>query len=425
MPEFTLPQGDLLIAPEKASWVEAALTQLAQPEFVQHITQKVNASTEDEDEDFWDDGLRTVRPYQVRNGVLSIPVRGVLLSGFPYQFFGYATGYEYVTAAVARGAADPAVREIVLDINSPGGTVSGCFECADSIYNARGSKPIRAVANEFAYSAAYALASSADSINVTRTGGVGSIGVIAAHMEMSKRLEQMGVKITLVYAGERKADGHPALPLSKEAQASMQKRVDALYDIFVATVARNRALDEKAVRATEADAFMAREAVENGLADAVGPLDILSAFAEQSPENEDDTMSKDTPAVDQAAHEAAVAEATAAATEAGKAEGRAEGATAERERVKAILQSDEGKARPKAALHVALNSAMSAEDATAFLSGLDEEKSEAPAPAPATGRSQFEAAMETGQNPELGVDGGEELSFADGIFASVGAKPVK
>lgn len=424
MSKFTLPQGDLLVAAERFAWAEAALNHVMSDEFAQNFTQKVNleASTDDEDGDFWDPDLAWVRPYQVKDGVLTIPIRGLLVNRFPYALFGWITGYEYIEKAVARGVDDSNVDEIVLDIDSGGGYVSGCFDCADAIYALRGTKPIRAIANESAYSAAYAVASAADSINVVRTGGVGSIGVLGTHVEMSEALAQRGIKVTLVHAGKHKTEGHSAVPLSDTAKKRWQDRVDNTYGIFVATVARNRGLDEQMVRGTEAATFMPHEAVENGLADAIGPLGPLSANADPSQNDEDDQMSKDNnPAVDQAAHETAVVNARAEGVEAGKAEG----ATAERQRVSAILDSDEAKTRPAAA-RMMVDLGVDAEQAKAQLGKLPEEaKTDTPAD---TGSSNFEKQMNADGGAGVGADGGndpDEMSVADSIFASAGHAPVK
>ncbi|MFU1607312.1 S49 family peptidase [Sulfitobacter pontiacus] len=400
MNDFTPPHGDLLIAQEAHGWVESLLAKLNSAEFASDFTQKVRIMDDADSDDFFFLGSGSLRPYNVSKGVLTIPVKGMLMAGLTFALGNMATGYEYITAAVERGAADPEVKEIVLDVNSPGGTVPGCFDCADAIFGVRGHKPIRAVANEAAYSAAYAIASSADSIQVARTGGVGSIGVMTAHMDMSAALEARGVKVTSITAGKHKDDGAPFKPLSDHAKKHMQDRVEAIHTIFVSTVARNRDMDEQAVRDTEAATFMAQEAVELGLADTVGPLGKTSATADPSTDNnEDEDMTTKTTSVDLAEHEAAVASATATATTAGAAD--------ERVRVAAIMDSEEAKTRPTAARHIALNSDMTAEAASKFLAGIPEEAKAADTstPAPADPGQQFNAAMQNG-NPELGASGG-------------------
>lgn len=421
-----LTKGPLLVNPEHVTWFEALANKL---ESSGRRVEELQAALDDDEDGFWA-ADSWARPYRVtKDGTLVIPVHGVLLNKFPYQFGGLATGYEYIEAAVQRGARDDEVRQIVLDIESRGGLAAGMEDASNVVYEARAVKPIEAVANDHAYSAAYGIASAASRLTVAKMGGVGSIGTMSMHVDFSERLEKDGVKVTFVYRGKHKIDGVPELPLSEQAFKQWDKRVGALNDIFVALVARNRGLSEEAVRATEAACFMASEAVENGLADRVGRLDdLLAAYAENFNQEGmispmEDTMSdKNDTAVDQAAHDQAVAEA--------KAEGVREGATAERGRISAIMDSDEGKARPKAARHVALNSAMSVEEAKTFLAGLDEEKQEAPAPAeseaPApAGKSAFAQAMEATPNPDLGA-GAEESqgSFADEVFASVGYGPV-
>lgn len=415
------PLGDLLIQPDKVAWVEAAIMELASDRFPAELAEF--AATDSDEVAFWTESPY-FRPYLVKNGVLTIPVAGLLLNGFPFQLGGTATGYEYIEAALARGMKDDAVDTIILDINSPGGYVSGCFDCADAIFAARGKKPILAFANDHAYSAAYAIASSADEITVTRTGGVGSIGVIAMHADMSEAIADRGIKITFVYAGKHKKDGNSYEPLSPDAKARFQARVDSHYEIFVSTVARNRGMDEAAVRETEAATFLPRESVEANLADRVGNLgDILSALAETITEEGDDTMSKDNTAVAQAATPEALAAATAEATQAGKAEGHKEGTNAERARISAILDSEEAKTRPVAARAVAFDTDKSADDAKAFLGKLPAEKSETQS----AGASSFETAMNHGDHPNLGTSEGKadgSASRADGIFASAGFRPM-
>jgi|GEM_PF-1310858 len=243
---------------------------------------------------------KMLRPYVVENGILMIPVKGVLLHDFPYQFFGYATGYEYLAKARERGLADENVRAIAYIHDSPGGMVAGCFDEADRIFAARSVKPIRAYAAENSYSASYALSSAAETITVARTGGVGSVGVVTAHLDASKAMDEVGFKITFIHYGAHKVDGHPYGPLPEDVRNRIQARIDGLGELFVATVARNRNLDAAAVRATEALTFTAVEALENGLADMIGaPEEALAEFAAELTETDagDETMSENKPAV--------------------------------------------------------------------------------------------------------------------------------
>ncbi|NEJ83591.1 S49 family peptidase, partial [Rhizobium leguminosarum] len=162
-------------------------------------------------DDFWpvpDSWLATYRPYIVKNGILMIPVKGVLLFGVGYAIGDYATGYVYIAKALERGLADPQVKGIAFIIDSPGGHVAGNFDLADKIFNARGQKPIHAFAAENAYSAAYSIASACKTVTVARTGGLGSIGVVTVHLDASKAIDGAGLKVTFIHYGKHKVDGN-------------------------------------------------------------------------------------------------------------------------------------------------------------------------------------------------------------------------
>ncbi len=183
------------------------------------------------------------------------------------------TSYAAISAQINAAINDPNVDAVLLDIDSPGGEAGGAFDLADEIVSARSTKPIWAVANDDAFSAAYAIACSAERIYLTRTGGVGSIGVIALHVDQTQRDALDGYRYTAIYAGDRKNDLSPHLPLSNEASTALQTEVDRLYEMFVSTVATNRGLDAQAVRDTQAGLFYAGDAIEAGFADAIGTAD--------------------------------------------------------------------------------------------------------------------------------------------------------
>jgi signal peptide peptidase SppA len=224
------------------------------------------------------DGIARPAP-EVIDGVAIIPVRGVLFnSGAAAKrcsrgpsFWNATYGDIRRAFLAALDASD--VQAIALLCDSPGGTVEGCFDLAELIYQARGAKPTHAILAESAYSAAYALASACDRISVPRTGGTGSVGVIAMHADLSGMLDEAGIKVTIIRYGERKAEGGPYEPLSDAALARMQADVDTLGELFVDTVARNRGLKASAVRAQQAGTFLGAAGVEAGLADAVAAPD--------------------------------------------------------------------------------------------------------------------------------------------------------
>jgi ClpP class serine protease len=193
----------------------------------------------------------------------------------------YAEILEDVRAA--RG--DVTVQGIVLDVDSGGGSADDVFDLVDEIYAGRDEKPIWAVASCSAYSAAYAIASACERVFMPRVSGVGSIGVVAVHVDVSGADELMGEAYTAVFAGAKKIDFWPHAPLSDRAKADEQAEVDRIYDIFVETVARNRGLKPAAVRATEAGCFGPDQAIALGLADQVATFEetITLLSAEISP----------------------------------------------------------------------------------------------------------------------------------------------
>jgi signal peptide peptidase SppA len=210
------------------------------------------------------------RGYDVVAGVAIIPVQGTLVQKLgtlrPYSGM---TGYDGIRANLSMALEDATVRAIMLDIDSPGGEVSGCFDLVDAIYNARGTKPIWAVLSESAYSAAYAIASACDKVTVPRTGGTGSVGVICMHVDFSKALTASGIAVTIIQFGDRKSDGNEFKALSDEALARFQSDIDAMGELFVDTVARNRALSPAKVKSTQATTFLGATGVQIGFADAV------------------------------------------------------------------------------------------------------------------------------------------------------------
>jgi len=207
------------------------------------------------------------RSYEVVNGVAVLRIVGGLI----YRGYGWywRSTYGDIRAQFREALSDSSVAAIVFDVDSPGGEVAGCFDLVDEIYAGRGAKPIFAVANEDCFSAAYAIASAADKVFVPRTGAVGSVGVIAIHYEQSKWEERVGEKYTAIFAGAHKNDFSMHQPLSDAARAVGQASVDKAFDLFVATVARNRNLSPEAVRGLQAAIYEGEDAVKAGLADGV------------------------------------------------------------------------------------------------------------------------------------------------------------
>ena len=212
----------------------------------------------------------TAKGYDLIAGVAVIAVRGTLVqrSGYLRPFSGM-TGYDGLRQNLVEALADDRAEAIVLDIDSPGGEVAGCFDLVDAIYAARGDKPIWAILGESAFSAAYAIASAADRITVPRTGGTGSVGVIYMHVSFEEALAKAGVEVTLITKGDLKGEGSDVKNLSDGAYKRMRADILAVGDLFDRTVARGRGLKPSAVFDTQAGTFMGAKGVDVGFADAV------------------------------------------------------------------------------------------------------------------------------------------------------------
>lgn len=381
------------------------------------------------------------KPFAFSQGVAIIPVHGSLINRFGSSY-SFLTGYNFIRAQHNAALLDPDVTHIIHDHNSYGGEAAGCFELCDDIYASRGTKPIVAVVDSNCYSASYALASAADKIIVTPSSGVGSIGVVAMHISMSKMLKEIGVEITFIHSGDHKVDGNPYESLSPEVKADIQKGVDKSRANFVAKVARNRGIDAKIVYDTEARTYRADDALNIGLIDAVAaPAAALELIkngdaADPAEPNENATHSttentmdqaqikalQDKAAADQAAATAsaaalaaatATATATAAAAAAPGATAAAAGPTAEqsrvaeRARVQSITTSAEAKGREEMANHLAFKTEMSAADAIELLKVTPAAAAAAPAAKEGAEGNVFEAAMASAAHPKVGADTGK------------------
>lgn len=213
------------------------------------------------------------------DGIAVISINGTLVKkSTGMNALSGLTSYEELSKQLTAAATDSAVKGILLDIDSPGGECSGMFDLADLIYGIRGSKPVYAVANDSAFSAAYGLASAADQIYVTRTGGVGSVGVYMCHVDQSEYDAKEGVKYTYIFAGDNKIDGNPHAPLSADALGNYQSEVDRLYGMFTSLIARNRAQSVESIVGTQASCFFGEAALPL-LADKIGTkADALAAL---------------------------------------------------------------------------------------------------------------------------------------------------
>lgn len=215
-------------------------------------------------------------------GTALVEIHGILLNRSPYlgSFWGL-TFYEGLGEQFRRLATDPEVKRVVLDIDSPGGLVSGIKQCAAALEELAERKPVYAVAHDMAASAAYWLGCVAQELSVTPDAEVGSIGVRAGHVSYAEALDREGVAVTMFKAGATKTDLNPYALLDDGAAAEEQFGIERAYDRFVGHVARHRGLSEDEVRATDARTFTGEKAVEAGLADRTETLEELIARVEK------------------------------------------------------------------------------------------------------------------------------------------------
>lgn len=224
------------------------------------------------------------KPYQVIDGVALLEVEGIIAKRMNLltQISG-GTSTQILKADFMRAFTDPEVKAIVLIVDSPGGTVDGTEEMANAIYQARekATKPIVTYVDGMMASAAYWIGSAADRIYINgQTANVGSIGVVASHVDYSKYEENQGIKTTEIFAGKYKRIASEYQPLSKEGKAYIQDRVDQLYSIFVNKVSQYRQTKLKIsgndlIPWAEGKLFIGQQGIEAGLADGIASLEML------------------------------------------------------------------------------------------------------------------------------------------------------
>lgn len=312
-------------------------------------------------------------------GTAILPIIGELTNRGAYV--GASSGlvsYEGLRYTLQHAADNGRVRSILLDIASPGGMASGMAETADLVRAIASKKPVVAVANDMAASAAYGIASQARKLYVTQAGYVGSIGVVLMHADQSAMLEKKGVKVTFIHAGAHKVDGNPYQPLPKEVAGRLQAQVAKHYDAFVALVAKGRpTLSADAIKGTEAQIFMGQDAVDAGLADGVRSFEDVLAELDgrlvprietkvtvnvnaKGPEMTEKTEQK---------QDDAEAKINAIAAQVGKAKdlGVKEGQEQAKARIRAILGHKSAEGRKEMAEHLAFSTDMPADAAIALL----------------------------------------------------------
>lgn len=224
-------------------------------------------------------------------GVAVIPIRGPITQHAQNDFWSMLFGgttVEGIQQALRAVLADDTVGKIVLDIDSPGGATGGISELAGEIYRARSQKPIIAVANSCAASAAYWIGASATEFYATPGAVVGSIGIFALHLDFTKAAENEGIKPTFIQAGEFKTELHDLVALTDDAKAHAQTLIDETYAQMVADIARGRGASEATVRKTYGQGRLmgAKAAKAAGMVDGTYTLEQALARAPKTSRND-------------------------------------------------------------------------------------------------------------------------------------------
>jgi capsid assembly protease len=242
------------------------------------IDAPITAEVQDKIDD--DKQIRAARQAQGQKAgaIAVIPVYGVLTQRPPQNISGPGgTSTASIAHAVELASKDPSISQILLDLDGPGGSVFGTSEAADAIYQARAQKPVIGIANSVAASATYWLGSQCTELYCTPGGEVGSIGVFGAHRYLGKAMEKEGIETTLISAGKYKTEGNPFEPLSEEAKAAYESRVNDYYGMFIAAVARGRGVSTATVQngMGQGRMFGAEAAMAEKMIDGVMTFDAL------------------------------------------------------------------------------------------------------------------------------------------------------
>lgn len=324
-----------------------------------------------------------------RDGVAVIPVTGPLFRyANLFTAISGATSYEILAQDFTVALDNPDINAIILNIDSPGGEVNGCAELANMIFAARGKKPIIAYASGDAASGAYWIASATDEVVASETSGLGSIGVVAVYRG-AKPDKNAPTTIEIVSS---QSPFKRLNPETDEGRAKLQTRIDAMAEVFVQTLARNRGIEAAQVleQFGGGDILIGAHAVNAGLADRIGSLEkLIAEFSASSnpalqrgfllPATTKKETVMDLPTLTQD-HPTLLAEVQTTAK------------TAERSRIQTILASEEAKDRGDLAQHLAFATDMTPDAAVAML---------AKAPKIEAKTNGFEAAMNALPNPKI------------------------
>ncbi|EKO3667252.1 S49 family peptidase [Vibrio metschnikovii] len=358
------------------------------------------------------------RSYQVINGIAVVPISGSMVHKYGHvKPYSGMTGYDGIMYRLTEALSDPDVRGVMLDMNTPGGMIAGCFDLADKIAEYRQIKPIWSLGYDMHCSAGQMIASACNRRIITQTAVAGSVGVIMAHTNVEKMLAQQGVEITLITAGERKADGNPYQSLPADVREKWQAELESNRMMFATKAAQYMNISVEQILATEAETYEGHAAVDVGFADEIvnghDAVQIMADHFNNQSKTFDmgATMSVDATNPEVSAANSEAPQVSAATTETPSAQASASGveenvivdaAQQERERCMGILQLPEAEGRQELAFKLASNPKFSVEEAKDLLASV-------PASASSNAAALQALASEHGQ-PLAASTGSDEVS---------------
>lgn len=370
----------------------------------------------------YDNDRERYRPYEVVGGAAVLPVSGSLVhkSGSLRPYSGM-TGYDGIIARAEDAFGDRDIKGVLLDLDTPGGEVAGCFDTAQELRRMADAagKPLWASCWDMNCSAGMALASSAHRRLITQTGIAGSIGVVMAHASYAKHLEEAGVKVTLIHSGAQKVNGNPYADLPDEVLAQFQQSSDQLRLEFAQLVSGHMGISVEDILATEAATYRGQAAVDIGLADElINGHEMVAHFVDHlstqgriitigaTMSNPDTTQKATTPAPNSPAagteQPAPVAAAPAPAPAADAAITPEAAAAAAMQRVQGIMGLEGAADYSATTNYMAFSTGLTVEQAKGLMATL---------PAPSTTErmgTALDGVMANEQQPEVGADAGDQ-----------------
>ena len=347
-----------------------------------------------------------------RDGVAIIPVVGPLFRyANLFTAVSGASSYEILARDFTAALENPDIHAVVLNIDSPGGEFNGCAEFANMIYEARGAKPVIAYCSGDAASGAYWIASSCDQVVVSETSSLGSIGVVAVYRAKDRSAKD--VEIVSSQSPYKRLD-----PQSDEGRLRLQQRIDAMAEVFVEAVARNRGVDPPTVkdRFGKGDVFIGTQAVAAGLADRLGSLEkVIAGLNHSLPRpaaRRAFSMSDKEPCMDPETLKNEQPELARAML--------AEGRELERSRIAAILESDAAQGREQLARHLAFHTDMEPEAVQAVLAAAPQVDSTPTLSLPEQA-SGFDQVMRAIGNPDVAPDPDDTTDDYDAVARRIAA----